>query len=225
MVAILVAFTFIGLLVVDALIKKRAAKKAVAVIPDGAISARPAFPLGYFFSPGHVWMNLKPSGSLTVGWDELVQRFLGEDSRILLKKPGDIVSKGEPLAILSKGEAEICVISPVAGRIEESNSKLEEHPEQLAENPYEKGWFYQIEPFQLAEDIAMMKVADQAKSWLADEFHRLKDFIQTNRPQLALANQTLSDGGVLVDGLVDHLDEDSVEKFTEQFLLNSREQM
>jgi glycine cleavage system H protein len=226
MVALLVALTFVSLLIIDGVIKKQAEKKAVRVTQKAGMTKHSfAFPLGYFFSPGHVWVNLKSTGSLRVGLDELVQTFLGHEGRIMLKKPGDTINKGETLAVLSKGEKELHVLSPVAGRIQETNSNLEEHPEALSDNPYEKGWFYEVTPFQFDDDIRDLKVAYSAKSWLKDEFQKLKDFIQLNQPQVALANQTLSDGGILADGLIDHLDQRTVENFEQNFLMNPQEQL
>ena len=46
---------------------------------------------------------------------------------------------------------------------------------------------------------------------------------QNNQLQPALANVTLPDGGDLVDGIVDHLDNKAIGEFQQQFLMNLNE--
>lgn len=219
MVALLVALTFIGFLVVDVLARKsRTEDEVIDSRNDLKARPQPAFPMGYFFSPGHVWVNLLPSGNLKLGWDELVQSFMGKNSTLFLKKPGDTVKKGDALAVVSHSDQEVFIKSPIDGQIVQTNTELEENPDSLSGNPYEAGWFYQLEPTHLSQDLSGLKISQQARSWLADEFSRLKDFVHGSLPEQALACQTLTDGGVLVDGLVDHLDEQGIKKFEQQFL-------
>ena len=72
MVALLVVMTFITALVVDALVRKvRKGRIEPAKVYVPATERRaPGFPPGYFFTPGHVWVNLRPSGRVQLGVDE-----------------------------------------------------------------------------------------------------------------------------------------------------------
>ena len=215
MVAILVALTFILAVAIDALIRKRQRAK----VPLSAVAKPiPRFPLGYFLTPGHVWLNLQPSGKLYLGLDELIQRTLGKVNSISLRKQGEKVERGEVLAVLSQGDRDIRLLSPINGTIEKTNVGLEKSPQNLMTSPYRNGWFYVLRPTNLAENLHHFVVADKAKAWWSQEMKRLRDFVRTRIPQEALAGATLLDGGPPLDEIVEHLDKKSFEEFEALFL-------
>ena len=215
MVAILVALTFILAVAIDALIRRR--QRAKAPVPAIA-KPIPRFPLGYFLTPGHVWLNLHPSGKLFMGLDELIQRTLGRVSQISLRKEGEKIEKGEVLAVLSHGDRDIRLFSPIDGTIEKTNAMLEKSPQNFMTSPYKNGWFYVLRPKDLAESLHHFVVADKAKAWWSQELKRLRDFVRARIPQEALAGATLLDGGPPLDEIVEHLDNESFEEFEALFL-------
>ena len=220
MVALLVVMTFITALAVDALVRKvrkGRLEPAKVYVPTTERRA-PGFPPGYFFTPGHVWVNLRPSGRVQLGVDELIGRLIGKVDKIQLKKTGDKVRKGELLASVTQGDKTIRILSPIEGTIEQYNYELEDHPEEFAENPYTKGWFYLINPANLSADWKSFAVADQTKSWWSKEITRMREFVQAHLPQPALAGLTIQDGGLPLEGLVAHFDGKTMEEFETQFL-------
>lgn len=220
MVALLVVMTFIIALVVDALvrkIRKGRVEPAKVYVPTTERRA-PGFPPGYFFTPGHVWVNLRPSGRVQLGVDELIGRLIGKVDNIQLKKNGEKVHKGELLASVTQGDKTIRILSPIEGTIEQYNFELEDNPEEFAENPYTKGWFYLINPANLSADLKSFAVADQTRSWWSKEINRMREFVQAHLPQPALAGLTIQDGGLPLDGLVAHFDRKTMEEFEAQFL-------
>ena len=219
MVALLVVLTFIAFILVDAFVLKRQRIKEGAEAPLPA-PARPApsFPLGYFFAPGHSWLNLHPSGNVFMGLDEMMHRTIGKASEITLRKKGEKINKGGILAILSRGEKKLQLISPVDGIIEEANTDLEKNPRKGLESPYKKGWFYLISPVNLVEDMKNLVVGEKTKTWWSNELSRLREFAQTSVPQKELAGLTLSDGGIPCDDLVRYFDQKTVEQFETAFL-------
>ena len=66
----------------------------------------------------------------------------------------------------------------------------------------------------------MVRTKLKAKYWLTEELNRLKDFVSVNLPQPVAIGGTLLDGGELTSGLIDHLDQKSINMFEEQFLGN-----
>jgi len=220
MVALLVVMTFIVALAVDALVRRaRKAKYEPAKVYSPVVArSLPGFPPGYFFTPGHVWVNLRPSGKVQLGVDELVGRMIGKVDKVELKKAGEKVRKGDLLASVTQGDKTIRILSPIEGTIEQYNFELEENPAEFAENPYTKGWFYLIHPTNLAADLKNFAVADQTKNWWSKELNRLREFVQVHLPQPALAGLTIQDGGLPLDGLVAHFDRKAVEEFEAQFL-------
>ena len=217
MVAILVAVTFILAVAIDALIRSRQKRTIEGEVPYAA-KPIPTFPLGYFLTPGHVWLNLHPSGKLFMGLDELIQRTLGRVSQIRLKKEGEKIEKGEVLAVLSQGERDIRLLSPIDGTIEKTNVGLEKSPQNFMTSPYKNGWFYVLSPTDLAESLHQFVIADKAKAWWSKEMKRLRDFVRTRIPQEALAGATLLDGGPPLDEIVEHLDKAAFEEFEALFL-------
>jgi len=225
MVAILVVLTFVLFIVISSLLQKR---QVVHELEQPAVRGQtwdPNFPLGYFFSPNHLWANLDRSGVLKVGADAMLHRFFGKLDGIRLKKPGEYVHKGDMLANLTKGDKEVFIASPVSGVVQYVNSQAEKKPNAFTGDPYETGWLYLIKPSRLADDLKSFKLADQAKSWMSGEMNRLKDFAQMNVPQPSLAYLTLADGGLLIEGIVDYLDAKGLREFERQFLLNVSEEV
>ncbi len=220
MVALLVVGTFILALIIDALVRRARKGKLEPAKVYAAVSQRrmPGFPPGYFFTPGHVWVNLRASGRVQLGIDELIGRLIGKADRIEMKKAKDKLHKGELLAKVIQGDKTIHVVSPIEGTIEQCNYELEDHPEEFAENPYTKGWLYLIKPSNLSADLRNFAVADQTKSWWSQEINRLREFVQTRLPQPAMAGLTYQDGGLPLDGLVAHFDRQAVLDFETQFL-------
>ena len=225
MVALFVVITFIVFIVISALLQK---KEVFDSVDDLAISPNREvlpFPKGYFFSPNHTWLSLEPTGNITIGIDELVQRFFGKIRSVQLKNSGDYVMKGEELAVFNKGDKKISITSPVSGKIEYANFEMDQNPEKLTDEPYQECWVYSLKPTHFSDDIKSLKIAEQAKTWLSNEFSRLKDFVLAHQEQTALSTVTLSDGGTLVDGIADYLDKKAIREFEQQFLMNLNEEL
>ena len=218
MVAILVAVTFILAVVVDALIRSRQKRTVEDIALSYAARPIPRFPLGYFLTPGHVWLNLHHSGKLFMGVDELIQRTLGKVSQISLRKQGEKIQKGEVLAVLSQDDRDIRLLPPINGTIEKTNIELEKSPQRFVSNPYTSGWFYLIRPTNLSENLGNFAIADKAKDWWSQELKRLREFVQMRIPQEALAGSTLLDGGPPLDEIAEHLDRKTFEEFEALFL-------
>lgn len=225
MVAIFVVLTFIVFIGISSLLQK---KEIEDNVDDLAVSTKRIslpFPKGYFFSPNHTWLSLESSGNITIGIDELVQRFFGKVNSVQLKNSGDYIMKGEELIVFNKGDKKISLTSPVSGKIEYANFEIDQDPDKLTNAPYQECWMYSVKPTHLSDDIKSFKIAEQAKTWLSNEFSRLKDFVLAHQMQPALSNVTLSDGGALVDGIADYLDTKAIGEFEQQFLMNMNEDL
>ncbi|MGB8656902.1 MAG: glycine cleavage system protein H [Candidatus Zixiibacteriota bacterium] len=220
MVALLVVATFIVALIIDALVRRARGKQAepAKVYSPAVNRPAPGYPRGYFFTPGHVWLNLRSSGKVQVGVDELIGRLIGKVDHVQLKKTGERIRKGDLLASVTLGDKTIRMLSPIEGTIERHNFELEDNPAEFVESPYTKGWFYLINPTNLAADLKGFTVADQTRTWWFKELTRLRVFVQAHLPQPAVAGLTLSDGGLPLDGLVAHFDRKTVEELEIQFL-------
>lgn len=219
MVALLVVSFFVVALIVDALVRR--AQKVEPAKVYASINGRraPSYPRGYFLTPGHLWVNLRPSGKVLLGIDELISRLIGKNSTIQMeRKPGETVHKGDVIATLTQKDKTIHIPSPIEGIVEQSNLELEDSPYEFAEKPYTKGWFYIVKPTNLSADLKGFAVADQTESWWSKELNRLREFVQVRLSQPALAGLTVQDGGFPLDGLAEHFDQKTVEELELNFL-------
>ena len=219
MVAILVAMMFIAAVVIDGLVRRRQRSSVGFEVRHPApVKPTPSFPFGYFLTPGHLWLNLRSSGNLLVGLDELAQRVLGTIKSIELKPQGETIHKGDVLAVLNQNEREIRLLSPIDGTIEKTNVTMGKSPNTLLQSPYKKGWFYLVRPLNLSDSLETFKVADRAKAWWSQEIKRLREFVQRRLPQEALVGSTMLDGGPFLDDIAEHFDRKTIEEFETLFL-------
>ena len=128
MVALLVALTFIMAIVIDSLVR-RGKEVRETVELTSIVRPAPRYPVGYFFSEGHTWLNLQPSGNLQLGLDEMIGRLIGKVTMIQFKNTGEEVRKGEPIAVLYQGEKKIRLFSPIDGIVVKKNADIENAPQ------------------------------------------------------------------------------------------------
>src|SRR5512138_3625600 len=79
-------------------------------------------PQGIFYSNNHTWTHLERSGVAKVGLDDLVLHVTGDVRLSNLKKPGNFINKGEPLADIDHNGKQLRLTSPISGRITGTNS-------------------------------------------------------------------------------------------------------
>jgi glycine cleavage system H protein len=192
-------------------------KKPVAELPESVRTPAAIFPKDYLFSPGHLWLDRESNGRTRLGIDELIAGFFHQPDHIHLKKPGEHVTTGETMAILRKGDKEMYLSSPLSGTVVQTHSVLAEAPEMLTVNPYELGWLYVIKPERPNRVVEGLRTGKEARAWMTDELDRLKEFVLGHQPQPVLLNPTLPDGGGLVEGYIDRMDQDAIEMFEREF--------
>lgn len=164
-------------------------------------------PQGIFFSRLHTWAHLEKSGMAKVGLDDLVVRITGEVNFVSLQKSGDKVKKGDLIAEIEQNGKKLRIYSPISGEILRANAALANDRELLNEDPYGKGWMFEIKPISWVADTNSYFVAEDATSWAVQELDRFKDFLSASLGQYspAQSNVVLQDGGELRDQpLADH---------------------
>jgi hypothetical protein len=62
-----------------------------------------------------------------------------------------------------------------------------------------------------------MQLGTEAKQWLSREVRRLKVFLATIAPEHPVLGQTMQDGGLPSNGLIDHLGDVEWSKLHERF--------
>lgn len=177
-------------------------------------------PAGLYYDTTHTWTFMEDNGSLRVGVDDFLRHILGQVSNIGLKPVGVKINKGESLAAINRDGKRIVIKSPVSGTIVDRNTRIDSFPGQ---DDLIQDWLYMIEPSNWKREKEFLFMADQYKSWLRDEFNRLKDFLartlQNHAPQFVPV--VLQDGGELAEGFMADLGPEIWEDFQSEFLDNS----
>lgn len=231
MVAILVVCTIILFIATDLVVQwVRVRRAGPATQPVGAgvtdllvPSLQPerfTLPGGVFFHRGHTWVNLLFSGQVKVGVDDFVQRLLGRVDAITLPPVGVEVKQGQPFVAIRQGGRTAMLTAPVDGVVCAVNGELAKAPGLLKRDPYTRGWLVALRPTNLTANLSRLTVGESALLWLKGELARLQEFlhITLTLKRDALVGATAADGGLVADGLLEHLDNDTWGDFQSKFL-------
>ena len=181
-------------------------------------------PQGIFFDKTHTWAFMKKDGTVKIGIDDFLLHVTGPVTRIEMKNAGEKIKKGDQLlSIIQKGK-QLNIYAPISGTIKTHNETLTTNSSLLNSAPYDEGWVYTLEPTNWLLEIQFLTMADKYKTWLTDEFSRLKDFfaavLKTNNAEYALI--ILQDGGALKDNVLADLGPEVWEDFQTKFIDNNQ---
>ena len=177
-------------------------------------------PQGIFFSKNHMWTHLDSKGIAKVGVDDLLMHLTGEVKFSKLRKPGEIVQKEDLLAVINHKGKLLKIVSPISGEIISANPVLQENPEILNDDPYQKGWMYKIKPSRWIAETSTCYIAEEATGWSVKELERFKDFLATSVERYTPdpSNIILQDGGELIDHTLSELPDEVWQDFQHSFL-------
>lgn len=113
------------------------------------------------FTKDHEWVRLD-GGVATVGITDHAQNALGDVVFVDLPEVGREVAAGEAVAVVESVKAASDVYAPIAGKIVEVNAGLSDNPGNINSAPTTDGWFFRIEPADVAEIAALMDEAAYA---------------------------------------------------------------
>jgi len=226
MAALFMVFLLVAFLVTDIIYRRVIAKKVMVEAP--AVERIPipfdlqleklALPGGLFFHQGHTWAKLDTTGNVKVGLDDFVQKIIGRIDGIKPRKVGDSIFQGDKLFTIQQGKRKADFNSPVDGVIDSINEEIVTNPKAIKENPYEMGWIYSIKPTNLPTNIKSLSIAEDALAWLKKEVQKFREFIAEQFVSDKMLGKTLADGGVPVEGVMEHMDDFSWMKLQEEFL-------
>lgn len=108
------------------------------------------------YSATHQWARLESDGTILVGLTDFAQQELGDIVFVEHPKLWDKLMPGMQICIVESVSSAAEVYAPVSGEVIAINDKLEEHPELLNDDPYDRAWICRIEPKDIAElDLLM----------------------------------------------------------------------
>lgn len=218
----LVIIAFLALLIPFSVILNKQVKitrklqKALGILSAKILK----IPQGMLYSRNHTWMFMERSGAATVGLDDLLLHITGEVKFSTLKQPGDLISKGDLLTEIDQNGRVLSILSPVSGTIVHTNALLNENPGVINEDPYGKGWLYQIKPSNWMAEARSCYFAGEATNWSENELTRFKDFMAVTMrnysPEASMV--VLQDGGELADHSLAAMPDECWKDFQKEFL-------
>ena len=209
MTVLFVVATIILFLTADWIVRKVRAreKAAVGAVPYqlNKVTYPLRLPEGVFFARSHTWLNLFPSGKVQIGVDDFIARLLEHPEIVLLKKQGDRINKGEAVLELREQKNILTVCSPIEGEVLAVNEELVTKPQLLKESLFSEGWGYMMKPARLS-DLKQLLLGSETKTWIRNEFQRLKDVFASFNKNGNMEPAFLQDGGQPVTGALKMMD-------------------
>lgn len=118
------------------------------------------------YTEDHEW--IKPvegeEGMALIGITDYAQSELGELVYVEVETEGDQLSKGEIFGSVEAVKTTSDLFMPVTGEVVSFNAELEDAPETINEDPYEKGWIIKVKLDDPTEIEGLMSAAEYAEA-------------------------------------------------------------
>ncbi len=102
-------------------------------------------PQGLSYVSSHEWIRNEGDGTVTIGVTDFAQEQLGDVVFVELPDVGaELVSEDE-FGVIESVKAASDLFAPVSGEVIAINERLDDDPELVNSDPYNKGWMIKIE--------------------------------------------------------------------------------
>lgn len=100
----------------------------------------------YYWLERDMWALPLPDGLVQVGITAFGVHISGAFFMCRPKPVGTVVEQGQTIAVVELNKSVVTVKTPVSGVVREINPLLENTPELIENEPYERGWLVKVEP-------------------------------------------------------------------------------
>ena len=152
----------------------------------------------YYYHFGHAWVHIVHGECVRVGVDGFAVKILGAADILSLPQPGDLLKQAQVGCVLNREGRRAPVLSPLTGRVLAVNREALKAPETVCEDPYRKGWLFQLEPSLLKLEAQGLYSGPDSFRWIERENERLMKLMGPSYERLAAT------GGEAVSDLVGH---------------------
>lgn len=121
-------------------------------------------PEGLYYHEEYGWARIE-DGKARIGITDYAQRQLREIVFVELPSAGDTLKQNEPFGTVESVKAVSDLVAPLSGTIEEVSEEVQNKPETLNEDPYDKGWLLIISPSNLDEELKALMDFEKAVEW------------------------------------------------------------
>jgi glycine cleavage system H protein len=108
-------------------------------------------PSNLHYTKDHEWVKVEADGTVTVGITDYAQAALGDVTFIDLPKVGKQLEAADVFGTVESVKAASDLYSPVSGEVIAINSSLNDTPDLVNREPYEKAWMIKIKLKSAAE--------------------------------------------------------------------------
>lgn len=108
-----------------------------------------------YFIENDCWAHIERNIA-TIGITDFAQQSLGDIMFFEPPKLDSYIAQFDEVGCLESSKATLEIVSPVSGKVIAINAKLDEYPEYINDNPYEKGWLVKIELSDFEEDKELL---------------------------------------------------------------------
>lgn len=123
------------------------------------------YPPELLYTKDHEWIRLDEDIG-TIGITDHAQKELGDIVFVELPKRGDQVTAHEAFGTVESVKAVSEIFSPVTGEVSSVNSRINDRPELLNEDPHGEAWLIKVQLNDRRETESLM-TADQYEAYLA----------------------------------------------------------
>ena len=102
------------------------------------------------YTKEHEWARLEGDEAV-VGITDYAQNELGDVVFVELPEPGATVKQGETFGVVESVKAASDLFAPLSGAVLESNTRLQDAPELVNQEPFQAGWMLRVRPSNAAE--------------------------------------------------------------------------
>lgn len=110
------------------------------------------------YTKTHEWIKIE-NNEAVIGITDHAQDSLGDITFIELPKVGAKLKKNGECGVIESVKAASDLYSPASGSVIEVNEALETTPEDVNNDPYEKGWIFKISGVNQSEIADLMDAA------------------------------------------------------------------
>ncbi|MBK5203259.1 MAG: glycine cleavage system protein GcvH [Prolixibacteraceae bacterium] len=96
------------------------------------------------YTKDHEWIRVEEDGIATVGITDFAQGELGDIVFVEAETVDNMVFVGESFGTVEAVKTVSDLFMPVSGDVLELNPELEDTPELVNQDPYEKGWMIKV---------------------------------------------------------------------------------
>ncbi len=124
-------------------------------------------PKELLYTEEHEWILVDDTtNTATIGITDYAQGELGDIVFVELPHLNDEVKQLEPFGTIEAVKAVSDLFSPVSGVIVEVNTILQDQPELINQDPYDKGWMIKVKLANPSELEALMSPDDYKKHYI-----------------------------------------------------------